>query len=107
MLLTLKHKPNTIRSSPGNHAYVIYLKYTEKYTFYFLKIWQHGSSSLNKPREMNQLLAYLIAAVLVEQYQYERHHHYHADHDGGVEDGIDSTLAHSVGVFTEGSVDAR
>lgn len=53
---------------------------------------------------MNTL--YLIAAVFVEQYQYECHHHNHTDHDGGIEDGIDSTLAHSVSVFTERSVDA-
>lgn len=51
-------------------------------------------------------MPYLIAAVLVEQYQYQRHHHNHTDHDGSVEDGIDSTLAHSVSVFTKRSVDA-
>lgn len=51
-------------------------------------------------------MLYLIAAVLVEQYEYECHHHNHADHDGGVEDGIDSTLAHGVSVFTERRVDA-
>lgn len=51
-------------------------------------------------------MLYLVAAVLVEQYQYESHHHDHTDHDGGIEDGIDSTLAHSVSVFTERSVDA-
>lgn len=51
-------------------------------------------------------MLYLIAAVLVEQDQYESHHHNHTDHYGSVEDGIDSTLAHSVSVFTEGSIDA-
>lgn len=47
---------------------------------------------------------YLVAAVLVEQHQHQRHDDDDCDHDGGVEDGVDSPLTHGLCVLTERSV---
>ena len=48
---------------------------------------------------------YLVAAVLVEQYQHQRHDDDDGDHDGGVHDGVQRSLSQRHRVLREGSVD--
>lgn len=48
---------------------------------------------------------YLVAAVFVQAHQHQSHEDDHGDHDGGVQDGVDSSLCHRFCVFTEGCVD--
>lgn len=48
---------------------------------------------------------YLVAAVLVQHHQHQSHDDDHSDHDGGVEDGVERSLCHRVGVFGERRVD--
>lgn len=49
--------------------------------------------------------AYLVAAVFVQDHQHQSHDDDHSDHDGGVEDRVESSLCHSVCVFGERCVD--
>lgn len=48
---------------------------------------------------------YLVAAVFVQDHQHQSHDDDHSDHDGGVQDGVESSLCHRVCVFREGCVD--
>lgn len=49
--------------------------------------------------------AYLVTAVFVQDHQHQSHDDDHSDHDGGVQDRVESSLCHSVCVFRERCVD--
>lgn len=51
--------------------------------------------------------AHLVAAVLVEHNQEDGHDHDDADHDEGVEHGVEEALAHRGCVLSEWRVDAE
>lgn len=48
---------------------------------------------------------HLVAAVFVQQHQHQSHDDDDGDHDGGVQDGVKSSLRHRVCVLGERGVD--
>lgn len=48
---------------------------------------------------------YLVATVFVQDHQHQSHDDDHSYHDGGVQDGVESSLCHSICVFRERCVD--
>lgn len=49
--------------------------------------------------------AHLVAAVFIEDHQEDGHDHEDADHDDGVEHGVEEAAANRGGVLGEGRVD--
>lgn len=67
--------------------------------------WDGGQGG--QDRAVGRAGPYLVAAVLVEHDQEDGHGHDDADHDEGVEDGVEQALAHRGRVLGEWCVDAE
>lgn len=68
--------------------------------------WRHLVLCGQEAGQAGRAGAHLVAAVLVQHHQEDGHHHNDADHDEGVEHGVEEALAHRGRVLRERRVDA-